>query len=131
MQSDNIEIAKRMLDAWNAGNVDRMIDFWTEDGDWIWEDAPDLPDARVVRGREQVEAHLRDVMGLLGDLKLEAEEFVDLGDDLLVVVRTSVHGAQSGIELDTPGFHLVRFENGRVRRYRWFLDRDQAVRAAG
>ena len=42
-----------MFEAWNSGNVDRMTEFWSDDGDWIWEDAPEIPDARVVRGRER------------------------------------------------------------------------------
>ena len=39
----------------------------------------------------------------------------------------NVRGAQSGIELDVPSFHLVRIENGRVRRYRMFMDREIAI----
>lgn len=33
-----------MYEAWNQGTVDRMIDFWAEDGDWQWEDPPEFPD---------------------------------------------------------------------------------------
>ena len=126
----DLEIAKRMFDAWNSGNVDRMTEFWSDDGDWIWEDAPEIPDARVVRGREQVEEHLRGVIGLMGEMEIKVEELVDLGDEVLAVTRFNVRGAQSGIELDAPAFQLIRFENGRVRRYRMFMDREQALRAA-
>ena len=126
----DLEIAKRMFEAWNSGNVDRMTEFWSDDGDWIWEDAPEIPDARVVRGREQVEEHLRGVIGLMGEMEIKVEELVDLGDEVLAVIRFNVRGAQSGIELDVPAFQLLRFENGRVRRYRMFMDREQALRAA-
>ena len=126
----DVEIAKKMFDAWNSGNVDRMTEFWSDDGDWIWEDAPEIPDARVVRGREQVEEHLRGVIGLMGEMEIKVEELVDLGDEVLAVTRFNVRGAQSGIELDAPAFQLIRFENGRVRRYRMFMDREQALRAA-
>lgn len=40
--------------AWNESTIERMTEFWTEDGDWIWEDPPDLPDAQVLRGRDAV-----------------------------------------------------------------------------
>ncbi len=129
MDSD-IEIAKKMFEAWNSGNVDRMIEFWSDDGDWIWEDAPEVPDGRVVQGREQVEEHLRGVIGFLGEMEIQVDELMDLGDEVLAVVHLNVRGARSGIELETPAFHLVRFENGRVRRYRMFMDREQALRAA-
>ena len=130
MASADHETARAMFDAWNAGNVDRMIEFWSEDGDWIWEDFPDVPDARVIRGREPVEAHLRDVIDVLGEMHIEVEELVDLGDELLAVTSFIAKGAQSGVQLDVPAFHLIRFEEGRVRRYRVFTDREQALRAA-
>ena len=127
---EDVEITKKMFDAWNTGNVDRMTEFWSDDGDWIWEDAPEIPDARVVRGREQVEEHLRGVMALMGEMEIKVEELVDLGDEVLAVIQFNVRGAQSGIELAVPAFHLIRFENERVRRYRMFMKREQALRAA-
>jgi ketosteroid isomerase-like protein len=130
MASTDHEIAQRMIAAWNSGNVDRMIEFWAEDGDWVYEDPPDLPDARVLRGREEVEAHLRDLIATLGEMELTVEEMADVEDELLVVTRFTTQGAQSGIQVDATIFQLVDFENGRVRRYRTFTDRDQALRAA-
>ncbi|MEA2432230.1 MAG: hypothetical protein QOI19_2703, partial [Thermoleophilaceae bacterium] len=38
-----------MYNAWNNGNVDRMIEFWWDDA--TWEDAPEIPDRQIVRGR--------------------------------------------------------------------------------
>jgi ketosteroid isomerase-like protein len=126
---DGHAIVHEMFAAWNSGNVDRMTDFWAEDGDWIWEDDPLLPDARVVRGRTEVEAHLRDVMALLGPMTLEIDEITDAGDDLLVLCHTEFDGARSGVHLDVEWSHVIRFEAGRVRRYRSFTDPEMAMRA--
>jgi ketosteroid isomerase-like protein len=130
MASIDHDVARRMFAAWNSGNVDRMTEFWAEDGDWLYESPPDLPDARVVRGREAVEAHLRDVMETLGELEMTVDEMTDLDDELFVVTHFTTQGAQSGIQFDARIFHLVDFEDGRVRRYRAFTDREQALRAA-
>jgi ketosteroid isomerase-like protein len=130
MASIDHEIARQMFAGWNSGNVDRMTEFWAEDGDWIWEDPPDMPDARVLRGREEVEAHLRDLIETLGEMSMTIEEMADVDDELMVVTRFTTRGAQSGIQMDVPIFHLVDFEDGRVRRYRTFTDREQALRAA-
>jgi ketosteroid isomerase-like protein len=64
----DLERARDMYDAWNEGGVDRMIDFWWDDASW--EDYPELPDRRIIRGRANVEAHLRGVIELIGDLKM-------------------------------------------------------------
>jgi ketosteroid isomerase-like protein len=125
------ETVREMIDAWNEGNVDRMIDFWVEDGDWIWEDPPDFPGAGVFRGRDAVERHLRETMEILEGQQITIERVDDLGNEaFLIEVSGKVRGAQSGIELEAPGAHVVNFERGRVRRYRFFIDRDQARAAA-
>jgi ketosteroid isomerase-like protein len=127
---DHLAIAREMYDAWNQGKVDRMTDFWAEDGDWQWEDPPEFPDRRVLRGRDEVEAHLRDLMEFIGGMQVEVEELLPVGDELVAVLRFTVTGAKSGIELDTPIVQVFRFESGRVRRCRVFTDREQALRAA-
>jgi hypothetical protein len=45
-------------------------------------------------------------------------------------VQLRVVGSASGISLDTPSFHLIRFEEARVRRYRIFTTREHALEAA-
>lgn len=123
----NLDRAREMYDAWNEGNVDRMIEFWWDDA--TWEDDPDLPDSQIFRGRENVEAHLREVIEVIGDLKMEVVDLEDLGDEVLGSVQVRVVGSASGISLDAPHFHLIRFEQGRVRRYRVFATRDRALEA--
>jgi ketosteroid isomerase-like protein len=117
-----------MYDAWNNGNVDRMIEFWWDDA--TWEDAPEIPDRRIIHGRENVEARLREVIQVIGDLRMEVVEIDELGDEVLGSVLFRVVGSASGVSLDVPSFHLIRFEGGRVRRYRLFSSREDALEAA-
>jgi ketosteroid isomerase-like protein len=124
----NLERARDMYDAWNEGNVDRMIEFWWDDA--TWEDYPELPDHRVIQGRENVEAHLVGVIELIGDLKMEVVEIEEHGDEVLGSVQLRVVGSASGVSLETPSFHLIRFERDRVRRYRTFTTREHALQAA-
>jgi ketosteroid isomerase-like protein len=122
---------KEMFATWNDSNVERMFDFWTEDGEWTWEDPPDLPDAKTVRGSADVKAHLREMMSVIGGMRIEPEEVTELGGHVFAVVRFTIEGTHSGIQLDTPSFHVIELDEGRVRHYRTFNDRDQALRAAG
>jgi ketosteroid isomerase-like protein len=131
MPDGNPETVRRVIDAWNHGNVDRMVEFWTEDGDWVWEDPPDFPDAKVVRGRADVEAHLRDLVQLLGEMHGGIEDLVELSqDELMICVQFRMKGASSGVPLDVRTFQLFSFDEGRIRRQRVFTDRDQALGAA-
>ena len=128
MSEENVRIARSMFDAWNNGNVDRMIEFWWDDA--TWEDPPEMPDRQAIRGRENVEAHLREVIEVMGDMELEVVELEELGDEILGSVQVRAVGSASGISLDAPAYHLIRFEEGRVRRYRIFATREQALEAA-
>jgi ketosteroid isomerase-like protein len=128
MSEDDLATARAMIDAWNQGNVSRLIDFWHADG--VWEDLPTIPDAAVVRGRAAIEEHLEDTIGLLGVLRIRADEFSKLGNEILISGVVEIKGAQSGIETETPWVGLVRFEDGLVRQYRNFLSREEAIAAA-
>jgi hypothetical protein len=49
---------------------------------------------------------------------------------VIASITARIKGAQSGVELEDSGAHLVEFENGRVRSFRTFRDREQALAAA-
>jgi hypothetical protein len=66
----------------------------------------------------------------MGEMEMEVVALEELGDEILGSVQVRVVGSASGISLDAPGFHLIRFEGGRVRRYRTFRTREQALEAA-
>jgi ketosteroid isomerase-like protein len=126
----DFDTVRAMYEAWNEGNVDRMIDFWVEDGDWRWEDSPDVPGAAVVVGREAVEAHLREIISLVGAVQLTVEDLAEVDGHVVAQVTGHIRGAQSGIELEDSGVHLVEFDAGRVRSFRLFRSRDEAIAAA-
>lgn len=124
----DLDRAREMYEAWNDGNVDRMVEFWWDDS--TWEDAPEIPDRSIVHGRENVEARLREVIELVGEMEIEVDQLEEIGDEILGSVRFRVVSATSGASFDTPSFQLIRFEGGRVRRYRLFTSRDDALAAA-
>lgn len=132
-ESEAPELAstRSMFAAWNESDVERMTEFWTEDGDWIWEDFHEIPDAGTFCGSEAVRAHLRDLTSLLGGLTIEIESLSMLGDEVLAEIHFAVAGARSGVKLVDDSFCLIRFDDGRVRRFRSFLKREQALEAAG
>jgi ketosteroid isomerase-like protein len=125
-----IDTVREIYAAWNDGNVDRMIEYWAPDGDWRWEDPPHFPDARKLRGRDEVEAHLRELVRLLGDMRVDLGETEVIGNEVVAQVSFTMHGAQSGIDLDVPTWATILLDDGHVRRYRAFAERDDAVRAA-
>lgn len=62
---------------------------------------------------------------------LEAEEFIDAGDAVVVLVRFHGVGKASGVELDARYAHVWWLRGGLAVRFHVYRDRDQAFAAAG
>jgi hypothetical protein len=65
------------------------------------------------------------------DLRLDPLELLDLGDRWLITVEWNGHGAGSGVSISQQGFQLFITRRGLVVRQDDFLDRAQALAAAG
>jgi ketosteroid isomerase-like protein len=66
-----------------------------------------------------------------GDIRWDPEEILDLGDKLLVTTQQRGHGSGSGVAVSEPVFQLFTFRRGLVVRQEDFLDRSEALEAAG
>jgi hypothetical protein len=73
----------------------------------------------------------RVILEAFGDIRLDPQELLDLGDRWLVTIRWSGHGAGSGVSISQRGFQLSTIRRGLVVRQDDFLDRQKALEAAG
>jgi len=116
---------------WNEGDITGLIEQCLAD-DIEFYPAPDWPGPRVYRGPEEVEAFLRDEVATVISLSgIEIERETVVGDQVVFSLRTTVHGAQSGVDIEMVSvYHVANVEDGRVRRIRVFLDEEAAMQAA-
>jgi ketosteroid isomerase-like protein len=111
-----------------AGQDQDVLIRWTgEPGGPI---APDLV-GREFRGHEGFRRAWDAWLDAFEDLRLEPEEVSDLGDRLLIAVRSVGRGTASGVPAEQRGFTLYTFRRGKVARQEFFVDRDRAEQAAG
>jgi ketosteroid isomerase-like protein len=59
-------------------------------------------------------------------ITIKAEEFVESGDRILVMITWIGRGRGSGAQIESPGAHLWTFRDGRVVHYGVYRDREQA-----
>ncbi|HKH22032.1 MAG TPA: nuclear transport factor 2 family protein [Solirubrobacterales bacterium] len=59
-------------------------------------------------------------------LTIDAEEFVQRGDRILVLVRWNGRGKGSGLEIEATGAHLWTFRDGLAVRFDVYRDREEA-----
>ena len=125
----NREIAERGYERFNRGDLDFVLDMCTED--ISWEDAAEMPDARVYRGPDEVRSFLASFDRHWEELRFEPEEILESGDSLVVCCRVVGRGKSSGVPVEQRVIHVWDFSGGRAWRARTFFDRERAERAAG
>ena len=129
MSEENVELARRAAEAWNEDGPESIERFWAEGGEW--RDPPNLPDSRVVRGRDAVAAYLTDQRGVVGQLKFTILEVRARGESVVLRVGLTLHGPESGIDVPGEMAQVIEVADGRIQRVSTFFTWDEALEAAG
>jgi ketosteroid isomerase-like protein len=104
--------------------------FYDPDVEWHGA-AGGLDEGRVARGRTEVVEAFRDYYDTWERLELRPEEIIDTGDELIVLVHEVARGRKSGVVMETDTAAISTLHEGRVIQVRNYLDRSQALEAAG
>jgi ketosteroid isomerase-like protein len=133
---ENVEIVQRAIDAFTAGAG--QGDFgaaWDEglmapDAEYVA--APEMMEERTFRGRDGwVEAMSRWTEDF-EEVSFQLDRLLDAGDDgVLGFFHQTALGRGSGVPVELEGFFVYDVEGGQIVRIRAFLDRAQALEAAG
>ena len=89
------------------------------------------PEGIVYRGLDGNKRFWADIDAAWSEFRIEAEEFRDLGEQVLVLGRAFARAEGSGIALDEPAAWLAVMDEGRIVRFRSFSNQREALEAAG
>jgi ketosteroid isomerase-like protein len=97
------------------------------------------PDFQVVsrlqdepfEGREGLQRWMQEVDEQFREWELVADEWRDVGDQVVVLGRLRMRGKGSGVEVEQPHGWLVEFKGGKAFRFRHFARPQEALEAAG
>jgi ketosteroid isomerase-like protein len=88
-------------------------------------------DGRVFRGFEGTMEWISDTRETWDEYSQELEEIIELGDVVVVVIRLSARGGESGVPVAQELAVVWRFEDGRAIEARSYTSREEALAAAG
>jgi uncharacterized protein len=135
VSESNAEIVRRVFEAFQEGfaRADPAAGFDSpyvaSQAEWIM--PPNTPGFReVYRGGEEFLEFMRTWTEDF-DWSIELESAEDVGDNLVVAVfHQRATGKASGVPVELRMAHLTELEDGRIVRFRNFLDPEEAFRAA-
>lgn len=130
MSSENVELVRKLLEVYNEGSFEENIDLI--DPDFVWDvSRVQLPDAGTHSGREGLE-RFRDTWSEGFEVEhVDAEEIVDAGERVVVMIHHSGRGKASGIDVDQRYAMIWTLQDGRALRMDMYKNRDEALEALG
>ena len=132
MSQENVEALKRGLEAGNRGDIDGLLDELHPEIEWHSAMHELIGGQETVfRGHAGVRRMIGDLYDTFAEVQIEMSEFRDLGDGLVAIGCTRTRGKASGAETETPLALVTEIRNGKTISIRAYLDRAEALEAAG
>ena len=125
----NLELLQKFTEAFNRRDVDMVvadIDAEAELHEW-----PEAPGAQSYRGPDGLRRALEVWFDAWEWVQVEITETQEIDDRVFVSLHQRAKGKGSEVEVEIDSYNVYSFHEGKVTRIELFLDRDEALEAAG
>jgi ketosteroid isomerase-like protein len=130
MSEENVDLVRRSIEAYVAGDVDAYVEFFAEDVE-VFPDVS-LPEAKPFRGREQFRRFVAEVAeGWEGSATGDIQEIFSAGERVIARADWGGKGRTSGIDLRSNLTSVCTFRDGKITRIEYFFNHAEALEAAG
>jgi ketosteroid isomerase-like protein len=129
MSQGNLEIVRRSTDAYNRGDLDGMVEGWAPDAVLDWSNSRGL-EAGVYRGHDQIRAFTERFLAAWDEVRLEIDDPIEVGDDVLGLENVTHLRGRDGIEIRARSAWLATFRDGRQTSLTLYQTKREALEAA-
>jgi ketosteroid isomerase-like protein len=131
MSEENVENLLQAVEAFNRKDADAFVALASPEVEWedamFWSGV-----ARTYRGRDELREWFNEVEEAWESIHVEVEEITEAGDDrAFAELFLTGRGAGSGVETELRVWQVNWFVDGKTARRRVFLERAEALEAAG
>ena len=133
MGSDSVELVRRLFERLNR---DLRLDSSWDDAhdvlasDFEYREDPAWPGAAAYRGIDALRRVATDYREVLGEMSVEAEDFIDVGDRV-VALYTWRARTDRGLEAEARQAGIFEVREGRIALWQIYFDREQALKDEG
>jgi ketosteroid isomerase-like protein len=132
LSAENVETVRRAMEVFASGDLDGFLTALHPDTEW--RSASDEPNAQTYRGHDGIRRFAAEISeawaGRFNDT-MAFEDFIDLGDWVVVPWTARLRGRISGIEVEVNETYAVRVEDGLIVRVDEYRTREEAIDAVG
>jgi ketosteroid isomerase-like protein len=127
MSEENVEVVKRGFEHFMATGEPHWESFHRE----VEVHDHDTMDQGEYRGHAGVGRWLADWTAAWSEFSMEPEEFLDVGERVVMFFRMRATGVSSGLALERQDAMVFEVHDGRVVRLDYYNNRADALNAAG
>src|SRR5437764_8885678 len=132
MTEENVEVVRRLFEAFNRQDASAVEELWTPDGEWrpAYIGGGQLEGA-VFRGPEGVAEFVELQSETWESVLAEPVNMRDLCDTVLVEVHLSAVGRGSGVPVDQVTWNVFEVLDGRATSGTAYTSKEKALKAVG
>jgi ketosteroid isomerase-like protein len=121
-ESGNLAVVRKLLDAFGAGDMDRLLSFIDENAIWLMPGPPKVPFAGVRTGRDQIRQFYRILMETCEFEHWELRKLISDGDDVIAIGFERVKAKLTGKKFEHHLAILYTLRDGKVVAAQFFED---------
>jgi ketosteroid isomerase-like protein len=131
MSQENVAIVRDAFESALGGDQERMAQLVDPEVEFHGT-VGGLQEGQIAHGQSEIDQTFEsEDLEAWEERRLEAEEFIDAGDNVVVLLHEYRRGKGSGVELETDTAVVVAVSGGRVVRIQGYMDRAAALEAVG
>jgi ketosteroid isomerase-like protein len=129
MSQENVDLLRSAFDAWNAGDVEALVELADPRCEF-------LPlrvqlEGGAYRGHEGIRQFLRDMADEWEWVRVTVEDYRDLGDQVLAQGHFEARGHAVAVNLHVPAAWLAEMQAGKILRVQAYTRIADAFDAVG
>lgn len=127
---ENVEIVQQLTEAFNDGDMARLLTLFGPDFEAVippsFSAEPD-----TYRGHDGVRRYFQSFHDAMSEIRFHPERFWDQGESVVVDIRLTAKGRQTGIPVEQRLAQAWRVRGGKARAVRSYESVSEALKAAG
>jgi uncharacterized protein len=124
----NADLIRPIYEEWGRGNWRPRFEIYHPRMQWGWSDEfPGL--GGVCEDHEDPNPRLRNWLSEWEHWRAEPDEYLEIGDHVVVLATYHGVGKGSGVEITHEGAHVFQLRDGKVVRLEIFATREKALRS--